>query len=92
MLDAKIKKPAFENLMNYSRRRTDFLRRVSIFLLVSRKWIPGVASVSENGVAVMAVAPCVYLELVTCVCLESVACVCLELVACVFRVGVKVIP
>ncbi|XP_019586304.2 uncharacterized protein C4orf51 homolog [Rhinolophus sinicus] len=25
--DAKIKKPAFENLMNYSRRRTDFLRR-----------------------------------------------------------------
>ncbi|KAM5229917.1 uncharacterized protein C4orf51 homolog isoform 2-T2 [Hipposideros larvatus] len=41
--DARIKKPASENLINYNRRRTDCLRRVSIFLLVTQQWIPEVA-------------------------------------------------
>ncbi|XP_019517590.1 PREDICTED: uncharacterized protein C4orf51 homolog [Hipposideros armiger] len=45
--DARIKKPASENLINYNRRRTDFLRRVSIFLLVTQQWIPEVASPPE---------------------------------------------
>lgn len=62
VLDVRIEKPAFERLMSRNRRRTDYLRRVRIFLLVTQQWVPGVASVrsvSVRGVAVR-VSACVF--------------------------------
>lgn len=59
VLDVRIEKPAFERLMSRNRRRTDYLRRVRIFLLVTQQWVPGVASVSVRGVA-LRVSACVF--------------------------------
>lgn len=59
VLDVRIEKPAFERLMSRNRRRTDYLRRVRIFLLVTQQWVLGVASVSVRGVAVR-VSACVF--------------------------------
>lgn len=59
VLDVRIEKPAFERLMSRNRRRTDYLRRVRIFLLVTQQWVPGVVSVSVRGVAVR-VSACVF--------------------------------
>lgn len=47
-LDVRIKKPAYENLMNYNRQKKHFLKRVRILLLVAQQWIPGVVSVSAQ--------------------------------------------
>nr|XP_044623114.1 uncharacterized protein C4orf51 homolog isoform X1 [Equus asinus]XP_044623115.1 uncharacterized protein C4orf51 homolog isoform X1 [Equus asinus] len=43
----RIKKPAYENLMNYNRQKKYFLKRVRILLLVAQQWIPGVVSVQS---------------------------------------------